>query len=308
MYSLDQVNDKLKELLNNGAGKEEIIREISAMTVGWPYVFGAWGEKCTPSNRKRRKREDHPTIVSACQVLKGTKNTCDKCKWNLPVGMFDCRGYVNYIFDKAGVTITGAGCTTQWNTSKNWAEKGPISQMPKDKICCVFTGTDAKKEHVGIYLGDGSTIECSSGVQYFKPMKTKWKYYAIPNGLYNSVDIPVKKPEEPQIDKTNYPTLRQGSKGDIVATMQEMLAKAGSSLTVDGIFGSGTRSAVTAFQKKYGLETDGICGPKTWGKLLEVTSGVVSKGKLLSIALYNVPEEVAEELIEKYSGEVLSIK
>ena len=266
MNSMTQVASLLLALIQQGLSKPEVVREIAKACVGWPYVFGAWGEQCTPTGRKRRKRDDHPTIVSACQVLSGKKDTCEGCKWNLPVRMFDCRGFTDWVLSQIGIDLKGEGCTSQWNTKANWIVKGPISEMPRDKVCCVFTGTSKTKEHTGLYLGDGTTVECSSGVQYFDPMKSKWGYYAIPAGLYDGGEIPMPTP--------GYPTLRQGSKGDIVITMQELLAKTGSSLVIDGIFGVGTRSAVVSFQKNNGLEADGICGPKTWAKLLEVTKDV----------------------------------
>lgn len=42
--------------------------------------------------------------------------------------------------------------------------------------------------------------------------------------------------------------------------------------TPDGIFGAGTETAVIAFQKKYGLTTDGIAGNNTLNKIKEVLS------------------------------------
>ena len=36
----------------------------------------------------------------------------------------------------------------------------------------------------------------------------------------------------------------------------------------DGDFGADTEAAVRRFQGWSGLEADGICGPKTWGRLL----------------------------------------
>lgn len=41
-----------------------------------------------------------------------------------------------------------------------------------------------------------------------------------------------------------------------------------SSLTVDGIFGSGTRQAVKDFQSDVGITSDGVVGPVTWEHLL----------------------------------------
>lgn len=67
-------------------------------------------------------------------------------------------------------------------------------------------------------------------------------------------------------------TVQQGSSGDAVRAVQEVLkTKFRYSLTVDGIFGSGTRSAVINFQSSKGLSADGIVGPASWTQLLGVT-------------------------------------
>lgn len=76
-------------------------------------------------------------------------------------------------------------------------------------------------------------------------------------------------------------TYRQGSTGQTVRTIQDKLKRWGYySGEVDGIFGSGTRKAVVAFQKKNGLAADGIVGPNTLRALgMPVSgSGSVSSG------------------------------
>ena len=40
--------------------------------------------------------------------------------------------------------------------------------------------------------------------------------------------------------------------------------------SADGFFGAKTQAAVNRFQAWAGLEVDGVCGPATWKKLLEV--------------------------------------
>ena len=40
--------------------------------------------------------------------------------------------------------------------------------------------------------------------------------------------------------------------------------------SADGFYGPKTQAAVNKAQQFYGLEVDGICGPETWAKLLEV--------------------------------------
>lgn len=62
--------------------------------------------------------------------------------------------------------------------------------------------------------------------------------------------------------------LRQGSKGGEVKEVQRRLKKWGYySGAVDGIFGSGTKKAVIAFQKKNGLTADGVVGKATFAAL-----------------------------------------
>ncbi len=72
-------------------------------------------------------------------------------------------------------------------------------------------------------------------------------------------------------DPSKYPvptrTLKKGSQGDDVKWLQAALNKLGSSLTVDGDFGSGTEAAVKAYQKNNGLTQDGIVGPATRTKI-----------------------------------------
>ena len=57
-------------------------------------------------------------------------------------------------------------------------------------------------------------------------------------------------------------TLRKGSKGEEVKTLQRLLG-----LAVDGVFGMYTEKAVKEFQLKHGLAADGVVGTKTWEAL-----------------------------------------
>ena len=269
MNSMGYVSALLEDLKKQDAGKEEIIRKVSRSTIGWPYVFGAWGEECTPSGRKKRKRDDHPTIVSACQVLNGSAKSCSGCRWHLPVRMYDCRGFIHWVLEQVGIKITGQGCNSQYNCKDNWEERGPIDRMPKDKICCIFTGSSSKKNHVGIYLGDGTVVECSSGVQWTNRVTSKWTYFAIPKGLYDGTDVSYQL----SVVSPSRPTLRLGAKGESVREMQKLLLAAGEMLPkygADGSFGAETLAAVRSFQRKWGLIVDGICGPGTYAKLESV--------------------------------------
>ena len=50
-------------------------------------------------------------------------------------------------------------------------------------------------------------------------------------------------------------TVRQGSRGDAVRQLQEILG-----ITADGIFGPVTKAAVKEYQTANGLKADGIVG------------------------------------------------
>lgn len=69
-------------------------------------------------------------------------------------------------------------------------------------------------------------------------------------------------------------TLRKGSKGSNVKTLQENLnAAINAGLEVDGDFGSKTEAALEKFQKKYGLVVDGIYGKNSYNKMKSVLNG-----------------------------------
>jgi peptidoglycan hydrolase-like protein with peptidoglycan-binding domain len=67
-----------------------------------------------------------------------------------------------------------------------------------------------------------------------------------------------------------WPVLRQGADNSAVTvrSLQYLLNAHGAGLTVDGIFGARTNSAVRTFQAGHGLVVDGIVGPRSWSSLL----------------------------------------
>ena len=84
---------------------------------------------------------------------------------------------------------------------------------------------------------------------------------------------PVKATKTETTSTVKVKTLKKGSKGSNVKAMQILLMGYNfycGGYGADGDFGSGTESAVRAFQKAKGLTVDGVCGPATWAKLLGV--------------------------------------
>ena len=73
------------------------------------------------------------------------------------------------------------------------------------------------------------------------------------------------------------PYIKSGSKGNDVGWLQCALNKAiNAGLTVDCDFGAATKSAVTKFQSANGLDVDGIVGPATINKLVEVIKIIIN--------------------------------
>ena len=70
----------------------------------------------------------------------------------------------------------------------------------------------------------------------------------------------------------SHPTLRRGSRGDLVVWAQQHLVGGGfdceGRLPVTGLFAKITLCSVRRFQKARGLPVDGVIGPRTWRVLL----------------------------------------
>lgn len=78
--------------------------------------------------------------------------------------------------------------------------------------------------------------------------------------------------QEPKEDHSWHPQLLSycnAYKDDCVVLQSLLNAHKFACGSADGFFGAKTQAAVSKAQQYYGLETDGICGPKTWAKLLE---------------------------------------
>ena len=109
-----------------------------------------------------------------------------------------------------------------------------------------------------------------------------------------------KGPSSSDLKKYSSQTLKVGSKGPAVECLQGALNKSGAKLDVDGKFGSGTKKAVQAFQKKKKLSVDGIVGPQTWAALSGKTPPKSKDAKLqlwLSDDKYRIPVKIKSEVV-----------
>lgn len=86
----------------------------------------------------------------------------------------------------------------------------------------------------------------------------------------------------PTWEEMHRDTVRKGAKSHAVAELQGILIALGYDLGktgADGIFGTETRSAVRAFQSDHELTPDGVAGPDTWKKALELIAAIEGEDK-----------------------------
>lgn len=235
----------------------KIIAEFEkALNEKWGYIWGEAGDVWTAKKQNAATR--------AMTIKYGSK-------W-IGKRVADCSGLFAYVFEKLGGEMYH-GSNTMWN--KYCTDKGTLKNGKRTDGLALAPGSAVFKTnesdgryHVGLWTGK-YVIEAKSteyGVVNTTPL-SKWNEWGMLKGVdYNAIEEDYDKS---MVNNVTYPTVRQGDRGDLVYQLQDMLAGAGSGLTVDGIFGIGTLSAVKSFQKRNGLDVDGVVGPKTWAKLLE---------------------------------------
>ena len=297
MNSAEYVGKYIEQLKGSGVPLSEAAWKAALACVGWAYVFGARGQYCTPANRRARYSDDHPAIKTSCKNYNGSGSSgCSGCKWypqDKLTRMFDCRGFTYWILLQVfGWELQGAGCTSQWNNSANWREKGSVADgIPRDVIVCLFYEDKKDKRvmaHTGLYY-NGETCECSSGVQHSKSLGKKWTKWAVPACVGGVIPPP---------DPGTKPTLRRGDKGAYVTLAQTELKNKGYDLGkcgVDGDFGRATEAAVKQLQKDAGLVQDGVIGPRTWS-VLDSSEPV----QLYKVIVPHLTSSEADALMEKY--------
>lgn len=207
-----------------------------------------------------------------------------------------CATFVSAVAVKLGYTDiipTECSCPKMIQLLKNigaWVEDDAYVPKGGDLLFYDFDDNGAGdntggSDHIGIVEKvEGSTITVIEG-NYSnsvkrRSIKVNGRYirgYGVPK--YDTEPVVDKPVEEKPVTKTEVCTvevnvLRKGAKGDNVKALQILLIGRGyscGSYGADGDFGNATYNAVKAYQKDKGLSVDGICGPKTWNKLLGVS-------------------------------------
>ena len=313
---VDELIVNLKaQVESGGVPLSDACWQTALACIGWAYVYSAWEALCTPSERRYRFRlcPDKLSIKEKCKAF--DNGNCEGCQWfpdNERTRCGDCRGFVKWIIQIiTGFELYGDTVSAQWNHKDNWCVKGQfgVDPIPQGVLVNIFIkNSSGKWTHTGFYY-NGSTCECSNGVQYFPTMKkNRWTHWAIAKCFANGYQMPSEPPKEPEKQpekgSTVNKTIRKGDKGELVKYAQNLLIGKGYSLPkygADGDFGNETLNAVKAFQKANGLTADGVIGAKTWAKLQE-------EGPPEKYSVHGLTKEHAEEIVKLYPGCTMQIE
>lgn len=319
MNSAADVANMISNWSTMGLTKAEMAVRIAEACLGWPYVWGGYGQYCTPANRRSyANRSTCPEgeakqIVKLCQVLNGSKSGCSGCKWypGAVVRFFDCRGFTRWTLEQVGIKLQGAGATSQWNTASNWTAKGTIDTLPDGIVCCLFMQNqkDHKTmEHTGLHIGGGQLIHCSGEVKRGKATDRGWTHWAIPVGIEGDVPVPTPTP--------THKTIRRGSTGPDVVECQKDLISLGYDLSpygADGKFGRTTEEAVKQFQREHigpdgaPLVVDGVVGQASWWALDQAVGPEPEPSiQLYTVTIPHLAKHHAEALVNNYEGATMT--
>ena len=111
-------------------------------------------------------------VVNIAKQYLGTKYTWGGVS---PSTGFDCSGYVYYVFNKAGISISR-------NTAAGYYNAATKVSTPKVGDLVFFAGTTSQPgiSHMGIYIGNNQMINASgSGVKIANIYSSYWKQYFV---------------------------------------------------------------------------------------------------------------------------------
>ena len=123
-------------------------------------------------------------------------------------------------------------------------------------------GTGTQRAVVAFQQANGLTADGLAGKKTLQKVETQLK-----GDTGGSIVTPPSNNDQEDNDGYTIPgrTLRKGSQGDDVKSVQKRLKELGYYTgSVDGSYGTGSVNAVKAFQSKHGLTADGLAGTKTY--------------------------------------------
>ena len=159
--------------IKGSPNSDQIVR-FAKSKIGCGYVWSGEGQILTEDEinylHNQYPDEVDPNVVS---------------RW-LGKQVYDCSGLVMKAFETIEISLYH-NAHYAWSET-NWAEKGPIANYPRDKVCILYRYNSEKERmvHTGIYIGGNRFIHAKSSADgvVMESMSYSWTHYAIPQGLY----------------------------------------------------------------------------------------------------------------------------
>lgn len=246
------------------------------------YVHGAFGWPMTDSNKRLalarypfNRRADRAAAIDTAEA--------------------DCFGFDCVCFVKAMLWGWDGDSSKEYGGAKYQSNGIPdVTEYALLGMCADVSGDFSTIQpgeylyttgHCGIYIGNGLAVECTynwdDGVQVTRvenisPLgansSRKWlKHGKLPGIVYEATSAAESGEKSSKDFTLDFRNLSAGGQGQDVAALQTLLnAKGYNCGSVDGIFGSKTKSAVMRYQTDCEIAVDGIAGVQTMSRLLGV--------------------------------------
>ena len=204
---------------------------------------------------------------------------------------YDCSSFVISAWQQAGVPVKTSGASYTGNMYAAFLRCG-FKDVTKQVNLATGAGLEKgdvllnKANHTEMYVGGNQNVKASinekGGTTGGQTGDQSGREIYV-GGYYNYPWDHVLRymPEEEKTEPTpasvtlpcyvKLPELKQGDKGEYVRAAQALLnvRKCSCGMWVaDGDFGPATEAAVLAFQRRNGLDADGVVGNATWQKLM----------------------------------------
>jgi hypothetical protein len=231
--------------------------------------------------------------------------------WPVAAGASNCAGKGGPMTFSRGTIPLDQGNTKGWQIEV--ANSGLGEAWPQVQIDAYFKASNAMNKRFGnkptditshaLGAGDGYTsrkIDPATAAAVQGPWKPR---STNSSGTWNLADmrseasrragstpVPPEPPQPPSGSDwwtplmAQLPTLRRGASGAAVKRMQHLLAADGfmneaNTANYDGVFGSGTETALNNFKRAAGGAANGTCDPWTWGALMHTIDGIPNLAK-----------------------------
>ncbi len=141
--------------------------------------------------------------------------------------------------------------------------RGTFSTAQVRRIHAIIDACDGVVRWGGDYRGRKDEMHFEINVRPTDPRVARLAA-RITAGTPAPAPVPVVTPAA----ATGWPTVRTGADSFRVRVIQRLLTHAGFRVEVTGYFGSKTKRAAVAFQRRHDLPAYGIVGPMTWPQLV----------------------------------------